>query len=661
MVTGQRPRALGWIVFVAAACGGLAALVMAAPSLVRDPVESEANAAIDCVNAQAERGEGDPHTCLESDTWASIAGMLQEEARVHAQERRAVVRRMAEKTALEFAAVRDFDPSARDDAARALLGATSATPDVQLYELVSANDLGAWEPVLEHADASDGEALTFDAVFDAAFMLGEPERLVPFARAHAHAKKAPDFNRVRAAALLCWLGERDAAAEAISAIREHARDQGLHDARTLGEVELYCGLTRSTDLRLEHTYEVEQLQRRIQLRTSTEPLEENAGLFASRSELAMHVGRLAHARLDPMPTWSLREVERDAEILLAHAVRLQPATGRNAKAHDGGGMGAEPQELLEGAEALLKLAESAAIHRVFDDADVWPLPSYTQVERPQDALRWAAFCLTTFAIEELRWRGASQRAHEAIALAKKATPTDVEQYVETGTRLYLLPALAELDPTAAAALLRTTPPTSWGAGRVSLWGMSSGLATVALQSARHQGDDALAKVWVERAGNGIAPRPFEAGEWAYAAARAFGPLKAPPEGGTSPSGLNGTIGDETAVLTYWRAVAAEEDPAARDLMRWHSRGKPRTATLGAVGAVAGLELLARAAPQHVEQWLPIVSASMVLDPLQRIRALRKTFAVLGHEDLEARWAEREAAIVSRLTDRDAAALYRLLR
>lgn len=571
--------------------------------------------AYECRNDLRNSGIGDPADCRQAGWRLSLAHMLpwtRDAARAEAIEIEANVL----ESELQVAAVRDLDVAARDRAARERVELAREgfkwEGSFNLYSLL--HDAGALELMVELASPDD------DPHDRISFLLAAME-LGDWAAAERIARMPAAGNETLAelsALVACILGDRETAA------------------------------TRLHEVDLDHT-----IARHCELPDALE--QDVHSQDPARHERAMHVARLAVAQ-SPI-AW--REDLRKSEVALLEAIRtpaggLQPVVARTRYELLGAGGPVIVAELEDGARRLVELMATAPVEQQTDGGQ--------QILRPRESLAWGAFCLATMAAAERLWRGQPEQARAIYELARELVAKP-ELGISASDELPLIGLYARLDPEAAMRVAQSVSVDEPGVTPYLQTMRRLQLALVYEQAGELARALELSSAALEfRHDDTYNPEAWQIeadARWIHGALL----IRAGREDTIvvrPPDALHYDRMNLEEVFNYWW-TAALADPSAQALYRWRSDGDSHLSSSNEPWLLpVALELLARSAPaEHRELWLDVVSSDVYDDPLGKIRARLATAERLGDAAGIERWREREAALLARLRDDRAAALYRI--
>lgn len=636
---------IGTAVATAAGLGGYWLLT----ELPERAVEQAKQRALDCVNAIYESGEGDPADCRQASAGLSLAGTLPW-SREAARGEEAVIEALVLEYQLELASVRDIDVEARDQAARELIALHRGEQSPQRGALGKLDSAGANELMVELASAEDSTNERKLAL-RAALLLGDWEAAGRIAKTSA----AGDLGFGQNAAIVaCILGDRETAAarlrEADLAWREHENKPWLDVLL----IEAHCGLLRASDEPLE-SYMASALQQAASLYEPGATLEESY----HPHDVAMSVARTAIAQRGPI-AWDKDLRIRDVDLIERIDARQDLGLGLVAAGtrdeRPGAGGPVIVAELEAGARRLAELSAAAPIEHTFE--------YNAQTIRPRESLAWGGFCLASVAAAERLWRGQIEEARAILAVANELAATDEFTSLRLKAELPMLGQYALLDPEAALRIARSVPDDELAATPA----MAQVVFRIQLAFVYEQAGELERALEMSTGAVELLPR-MPSGSLVSMGISAGAPwvhgallFRAGREGSLeveAPEDLRAAEGPE--VFAYWW-TAALADPSAQVGHRWRAGGESKMwLPLEPWSIPSMLEVLARSGPaDRREAWLDRVSADMFVDPLDMIRARAIAAERLGDAAAAERWREREAALLERLQDDRAAALYRML-
>jgi hypothetical protein len=626
-------RKLRWLIITTAVTAvGLGGFLLTV-TLPKRAIERAHQDAIDCVNAIYETGEGDPADCRQSGAMFALARMLPW-SRDRARQEQAEIEALVLEHQLDVASVRDLDIEVRDRAARELVALQRGDyPPRKSGSSAFARiaEAGAHELVVELVSAEDS---TWDRnrALQAALLLGQWEPAGSIARTSA----AGDMRFARNAAIVaCILGDRETATarlqEGAIEWKEYETTASL-DGKVIA---LHCDLPPSDEpldsFTAEFLHDVATLYQpgtTLDTRHLSQPL------------LAMTIARMAVAQTEPLALGErLHEGDLLDRIGTHHGGTLMPVLVHTRDERPSAG----PMivaEIEAGARRLAELAATAHSEHTFEFDGL--------KIRPRERLIWGAFCLASLAATERAWRGQLDEARAIQALVRELAATEEFRTFGLGAELPVAGQYALLDFDEVLRVARSAE--QFESSEPTL----ADMFRIQLALVHEQAGEFDRAVELTAAETGA--------RWVHGSML----LRAGREGELqvqAPSELRGSAPNAEVIFAYWW-TAALADPAAQARHRWLAGGESKL-WLGTEpwSLPFALELLARSAPaEHRDLWLDTVSADILLvDPLTMIRARATAAERLGDTAAVERWRGREAALLERLRDDRAAALYRMLQ
>jgi tetratricopeptide (TPR) repeat protein len=582
---------------------------------------------LDCVNAIYDSGEGDPADCRPSGAGFWLARTLPW-TRDSARQEHAEIEALVLEHQLEVASVRDFDVELRDRAARELVALHRGEhpPQEPLSgPFVRLDEAGAHELMVELASAEDS-TLARNRALRRALLLGQWDAAGSIARTSAAADLSFDLGfAYNAAIVACILGDRETATARLQEA-EHELETTVLQSLTGGLIALHCDLP-----------------------SSDKP---------APSDMAVTVARMAVAQTEPIVLGErLHEDDLLERIGTHEGEGLAPVLARTRDERPGAQVIVADVEA--GARRLAELAATAPSEHTFEFDG--------RTIRPRERLIWGAFCLASMATAERVWRGQLDEARAIYQLTRELSATEEFRTFGLGAELPVLGHHALFDLDEALRVARSVPADQLATTEPSLQAMFRiQLAVVYEQAGELERAIELTTGAVELLpqlpAHDITVTGIEAGtRWIHGSML----LRAGREASLHvkpPSELRGDFPSQEQIFAYWW-TAALADPTAQVGQRWRTSGESKL-WLGVEPWVLpyALELLARSAPaEHRDFWLDSVSADIgLVDPLTMIRGRATAAERLGDTAAVERWRAREAALLERLRDDRAAALYRML-
>lgn len=648
--TRKRRLAIGAALVVMVGVAGAASIMLPAQA-----VDRAARRTFDCVYAIGDSGEGDPADCRQSGAMLTLARTLPW-TRDEARQEQAEVEEVVLDHLLRVASVRDFDVGLRDRAGRALVELYRGEYPPQRGRSLAGGFVvlagaGAHELMVELASPQDSTHARSHTM-RAALLLGDWEA----AGRIAQGSSGGGGNKfaIEAMIVACILGDRQTAAAHLAEV------DAMGDSPWFSrlQVEQHCGLP--------HAGEPPEGAAKIALSRVASLYEPGAIIDREshpnrHNELGMTVARLALSQTDPIE-WG--QDQHDFQIELIDRIGLDDPDGltvvlmRTRNELPGAGGPVIVAELEAGARRLAELAATAPIEL--------ELQRSGRSLHPRRSLVWGGFCLASMAAAERVWRGQLDEAQAIYQVARELAANEAFRPLARLGELPLLGLHARLDLQEALRIARSISDEELAATDPFV----QVILRLQLALVHEQADELDRAVEPSAVAFGLLPSlpntsmaglGFDPGaRWVHGALLFRAGREASLEL-EAPAEPRGHAMDGAAVFAYWW-TAARADPAAQVGYRWRSGGHSTLWLPVEPWALSSaLELLARSGPvDKRDLWLDVVSSDIRGDPLGLIRARLSAAEGLGDAVAVKRWREREAALLERLRDDRAAALYRLL-
>jgi tetratricopeptide (TPR) repeat protein len=605
-----------------------------------------------CIDAIYKSGEGEPADCRQRRVIFWLARTLPWTRDVARQEA-ADIESMVLEYQLDMAVLRDFDVASRDQAARELveLYRGEYVPDrVLTTAFGKLDEVGARELMVEMVSEQDSSHARKRAM-RAALELGDWEAAGRIARMSA----ADDYDVAQDAAIVaCILGERETAAarmrEADLGWREF-KNEPLPD---LLLIEVHCELPRTQELL--DSFKRSAVQRLDDLYSPDAEID----VAYNRHEQGIQVARMA-LEAEPI-AWGedlgRHKVEFLHRMSESTTLELAPPLVRTREERPIADSPVIVTELEAGARRLAELFAAAPSEQTFED--------YGNTVRPRESLAWGGFCLATMAAAERVWRGQLDEAREIYAVARELAATEDFRPFSPAGELPVLGLYAVLDPESALRVVRAVPDEQLAATPADVQVLLRvQFALVHEQAGEIDRAIELLAGAVELlpklpAGDFMTPKLDAGARWVYGA-MLFRTGRESSFSTQQPEDLRGRVPSASEAFAFWW-TAAMADPTQQYQLRWQAGGESMLwMGLPSWALSSGLELLARGAPaEHRELWLDMAAADIHQNPLETIRTRASAAERLGDAAAVERWRAREAALVERLQDDRAAALWRML-